>query len=415
MDSTISFEYINYRRIIHYKIEKVNFDQFLQVLTQDNWIKANIFEKRGAKYSFLKNLSNRMRYHMRLYEIEDYLYMLVHHEPSVLADPIFHIRGFWTRFRHRGKKILNTEKLEFANYEKGREYFEELIKKYEILQKICEYEIDEDELKIFAMKYGYVSLKLPLELLIDDLKEAIDSENKMEFNLVLSKLFDIMGFGQLELNPEILLIKSLLIDNFTILVQQVKLKELDLIEYLKNIKKFSVTSVVLVPSKQDSISDELIHILEKNKLGIISSDNLFKIFSIYENAPITHEELQQIFNKVGLIDSDFIGKKLRQNDFSDILQKIMSLFKFLKNQKSWIAFKILKTEFIKTKKMSEKELKYILNFLTFPLINLVLTKLEKKNFGKNRKLYLAIKNIDEAQLRLKNIKKFLGEIALLQS
>jgi hypothetical protein len=136
MESGISFEYKTYHRIIFCKVKKVNFKQFLHILQQNKWDKANIFEKRGAKYSYLKKLPDGMRYHMRLYEIEDYLYMLIHLEPGVLTDPIFHLRGFWTRFMSRGIKILNTEKLELANYEKGRAYLNFLkIKRHGLLSR----------------------------------------------------------------------------------------------------------------------------------------------------------------------------------------------------------------------------------------------------------------------------------------
>ncbi|NVM52266.1 MAG: hypothetical protein HWN66_01095 [Candidatus Helarchaeota archaeon] len=376
---------------------------------QDGWNKTNKYANRGAEYSFLKNLPNKTRYHMRLYEIDEYFYFLNHHEPSFSSDPKFHIIGLFDRFRSKKENVLNSEKLELANYEKGIEYFKQLVNKYAVLPKICNFYIDEDELKFFAMKFGYVSLKLPVEILIEDLKDALVSDDKEEFNAIIRKLFQVMEFKQIEVNPEFLVFESPSIKHFIIFIQKIKLNELDLTKLGRAMKNFKVTSTVLIPRKQDDISAELTQKAEYLNITLIQPSNFLKIFNIYRNSPITHEQLQLLF-KGGLINSTFIDETLQTVNFSDLLIKTMELFGFLKEQTAWTYFETLEYEFIDQRDFTLDELKSILNFLTYPVINLVITKTEKRRFRRNKTLYRALSNFDEIQFRLKNIKKFLSKI-----
>ncbi|MFX1293271.1 MAG: hypothetical protein ACFFD2_00235 [Promethearchaeota archaeon] len=410
-ENKITSEHKNFRRVICCKILKDNLDKFLQVFKEDEWKKIKIFGKRGAKYSYLKKRPNKTRFHMRLYEIDEYFYFLIHYEPTLNGDISFHILGLFDRFKSKKENVLSSEKLELANYQTGIDYFKnEMIKKYEILKEICDYEIDEDEVKYFAMKFGYISLKLPVEILIEELSDAIISENLYEFYSILKKLFITQEFQPIETNSSnFLIIESPLLKNFRCLLQKINLIGFDLQALEKKIKDYNITTTVLIPRTQDNISATLSQKLEDLNINIIEPMNFLKIFNIYKNFPIYPERFQQLF-KGGLITADFIESTLEPVDFTGLLNKSMELFAYLKEQTAWTSLETLKYEFVKQHNFNKFELKSILNFLTYPLINLILVKKKKRRFRKDREFYRAIKNFDEIQFRLKNIKKFLSKI-----
>ncbi|MHA1652012.1 MAG: hypothetical protein ACTSYB_17650 [Candidatus Helarchaeota archaeon] len=408
-----SSEYKTYRRVICAKVNKENIKQFLQIFKDDGWHKVKILGKRGAKYSFIKGLPNKTRYHMRLYEIDEYFYLLIHHEPTVKGDISFHIIGLFDRFKSKKENILSAEKLELANYQAGNDYFrKELMKKFPILSEICEFKIDEDELKYFAMKFGYISLKLPLEILIEDLSEIIlkDDIDIEELNQVLVKLFSTLDFKPLPIDSsEFIIIESPSLKNFRCLIKKVKISELDLLELGNIIKQYKITSTVLIPQKQDIISATLSQKLERLNISIIPPLIFLKIFHIYKNFPISPEQFQKLF-KGGLITSQYVDDTLQTAGFSDFLNKATKLFSYLKNQIGWTSYDTLEYEFVKQDTFTKDELKSLLQFLAYPLINLLLVKLEKRRLRKDKAFYRVIKNFDELQFRLKNIKKFLSKI-----
>jgi len=347
---------------------------------------------------------------MRLYEIDEYYYFLIHHEPTLKGDPRFHIYGLFDRFKSKKENVLSSEKLELANYEKGIEYFNGLLNNCTDLKGICKFEIDEDELKFFAMKFGYISLKLPLEILIEELTNALKSEEAKDFYIILKKIFQTLEFTPLEDDSsDFLVVQSPLIPNFTLLIQKIKLRELDFQKIGEIIKKYKLTAIVLIPRKQDSISTELNQKLAYLKISLITPSNFVKIFNIYRHSPISHEAFRYLF-KGGLIDSNFIDETLEPVNHSNLLNKAAEIVVFLKKQLGWTYFETLEYEFTKERNYTKKEIQSILNLLTHPLINLILIKKEARRFRKDRELYRAIINFDEIQFRLKNIKKFLGII-----
>ncbi len=403
--------YKTYRRIICCKIHEENVEQFIEVFEDDDWYKVKRLGKRGAEYSYLKSLPNKTRYHMRLYKIDDHYYFLIHHEPTLKGDISFHILGLFDRFRSKKENVLNSEKLELANYEEGIRYFrQELIPKYEILRKICLYAIDEDELKFFAMKFGYISLKLPLEILIEELFEAILEDNQKEFYAIMQKLLSTIEFHTVYTDSEdYLIIESPSLTNFKCLIKKIKVKEIDLVEIGEIIKNHKITTTLLIPRKQDELSSAFIQKLEHLNITIIQPMNLLRIFNIYKNSPILPEQFQELL-KPGLIDVHHIEETLQMVDFTDLVQKAMTLFDYLKSQPTWTSQDTLDYEFVKQKNFPKEQLQSILDFLSYPLINLVLVKKAKRRFRSEKSFYRAIKNFDEIQFRLKNIKKFLTEI-----
>lgn len=392
------------------KIKKENIKKFIKTFEEDGW-QPNPFGKRGSNFAYIKSFPNKMRYHWRLYEMGDQFYFfLIHYEPTFTGDVPFHIRGLLNRFMPKKEEVQENEKLELSNYEKGVEFFRQFAQEKGILN-LCNFTIDEDELKVFSTRFGFISLKLIIESLIDDLKEALNLENNEEFYAILEKLFQIMEFQPLHAEgTDFAIFESSTIKDFGILIRRIKLSELNLKEIDELVKKYHVSSILLVPRKQDTISAELSQKLAYLNISIIHPVNFLKIFDIYKNFLITHEQFQQIFNKKGLIESNFIDDRLQTVNFSDYLKKTMEIFRFLKDQMNWTYFDNLEIEFVKTREFSSEELKSILAFLTYPLINLVLKKSEKKFFRGARESYRAIKNLDEIQFRLKNIKRFLSEI-----
>jgi hypothetical protein len=411
MSSENTSEHKTYRRVMCCKIRQDNIEQLLDVFEEDEWYKVKRLGKRGATYSYIKALPNKTRYHCRLYEIDEYYYFLIHHEPTLRGSVSFHILGLFDRFRSRKENVLSSEKLEFANYQIGIDYFKnEMVQNYPVLKEICEYEFDEDELKFFAMKFGYISLKLPLEILIEELFDAIISENLEEFYSILRKLFSTLEFIPLEPgSSDFLIIESPSIQDFKCLIKKVNLKELDLPSIGELIKEYKITSTVLIPRKQDNITAALNQKLEYLNISIIQPINFLKIFNIYKNVPLSPEQFQQLF-KPGLLNADYIEGTLETVDFSGLLNKATELFSYLKKQTGWTSLETLEYEFIKQLNYSKEDLQSILDFLTYPLINLVLVTTEKRRFRKDRELYRAIKNFDELQFRLKNIRKFLSKI-----
>ena len=381
----VSSEFKTYRRIIGCKIRQKDLKAFVKVFKEDGWKEMKL-GKRGATVSYVKNLPNKTRYHMRLYEIDEFLYFLIHHEPTFTADPKFHIIGLFDRFRSKKENVLSSEKLELANYQKGNEYFQDLVKFYSKLQEICIFKIDEDELKYFAMKYGYISLKLPIEILIEDLKDAVISKDSEEFHAIVKKIFEILDFNVIEMNRGFMVLESNRSKSFTLLIQKLKLADLDLPDLGKTMKNFRVTETVLIPSKHDAVSATLSQKLGHLKISVIQPNNFLKIFNIYKNSPMSQDQLQQIFSRGGLIDSNFIEEKLQTVNFSDLLTKTMEIFSYLKEQTQWTYLETLEAEFVEMRNYTKEELNKILGFLTYPVINLVLTKQEPRRFKRDKRI-----------------------------
>jgi len=404
-------EYKLYRRMMCCKIKRENIKQFIKIFEEDGW-KPNPFGKRGAKFAYIKNFPDKTRYHWRLHEIEDYYYFLIHHEPTFTSNIPFHISGLLNRLRSKKESKINNEKLEFSNYEEGIEFFREFMKeKGKRLTEICDFRIDEDELKVFALKFGFISLKLTVELLIDDLKEALLAEGNEEFYSIISKIFQVMEFRPVLVEgADFLVFESPIIKNFIIFIKRIRLIELNLKELGEIIRNYNGCATLLITRKQDVITSEFSQKLAYLNISIIHPSNLLKIFNIFKNFLISHEQFQQIFSKGGLIDSNYIDECLQTIKFSTYLEKTTELFNYLKEQPEWTYQEFLEYEFIKSHGFSKEELKSILNFLTNPLVNLVLKKKEERRFRQGHILYLALKNFDEIQFRLKNMKKFLSEI-----
>ncbi len=404
-------EHKAYRRVMCCKIHQEHIEQFLEIFEEEEWYKVKKLGKRGAVYSYIKALPNKTRYHCRLYEIDDYFYFLIHHEPTLRGSVSFHILGLFDRFRSRKENVLNSEKLELANYQIGIDYFkQEIVAKHPILREICEYDFDEDELKYFAMKFGYISLKLPVEILIEDLFDAIITEDDAEFYSIVEKLFTTLEFHVfVPETRDYLVIESTAGAPFKALILKVNLDEFDLTQVGPLLKEHALTAVLLVPRKQDNISATLNQKLVHLNISIVQPINFLRIFNIYKNLPIAPEQFQQLF-KGGLISSDYIDDTLQTVDFAELLNKAAELYEFLKRQTGWTSLETLEYELVEQKNFKKDALKQILDFLSYPLINLVLVKREPRRFRSDKLLYRAIKNFDEIQFRLKNIRSFLSKI-----
>ncbi|MHA1892885.1 MAG: hypothetical protein ACTSX4_00130 [Candidatus Helarchaeota archaeon] len=409
----MSLEYKLYRRLIFCKIRKgKDLEKFIKILKKDGW-KRDLFGKRGASYSFTKSAEELGRYHLRIYRISNYYYVLIHQEPTVLGDFRFHVRGFAdrikTRFKSKKEYLSDDDKLELANYMKGNEYLDEFVKKNDKLRQICEFHLEENELKIFSMMFGIVSLKLPFELLIEDLGEVLDLEDNEEFYQVIKKLFEILEFKVIKANnSDFVIFESPSVKKFKFLIRRVKIKSIDINEIKKLKKEHEIDSILLIPGRQEQVPLDMIQVLEDQDIGIIYPTIFLKIFHIYTSAPISHEKFQKLFSKAGLIDSNFIDEVLQPLEISELSKKALDVFRFLKEQNDWIYLDLLVNEFIKSRKLQKKEGRLILDFLTHPLINLVIIKKEKHRFKRNKTLYRAIKNFDEIQYRLKMIKQLLN-------
>ncbi len=402
-------EYKSYRRLICCKIKQSDEKTFLKIIQKDGWRETR-FGKRGAKYSILKEQSDRTRYHLRLFEVQDYFLVLVHHEPSFKGDVVFHLKGFWNQFRGKKEDNHEDDKLELANYQQGTNYFKEFIDSDATLKEICEFRITETELKIFTVKFGFISLKTPVEIYVADLKESLYNEKKEDFNYNIRKILEIMGFELIETNPDFTVAETPRIKEFTLLIQTMNLDELDLPQLDKIMKNFKATSTVIVCSKTDSINKEQSQKYARLKINVIHPKEFLKIFNIYLHTPISQDQLQQIFSNGGTIDGNSIDDKLHHYYFPNFLKKTTELFQYLKDQTEWVYFDNLEYMFVGEKDFSKQELKNILDFLTYPLVNLVLTKREKRRFRSDRKSYRAITNLDEIQFRLKNIERFLDKL-----
>ncbi|NVM30286.1 MAG: hypothetical protein HWN65_15685 [Candidatus Helarchaeota archaeon] len=401
-------EYKHYRRLICCKIKKSDEKAFLKVIFRNGWKKTRL-GKRGAKYSILKNLPNQTRYHLRLFEVQDYFLVSVHHEPSLKGDVVFHLKGFVNAFTSK-ESDYSEDKLELANYQQGIAYFKKKIESDAALRAICDFKIEETELKVFTVKFGFISLKTPVEIYIEDLKESTLSENKKDFLTNIRNIFQVIGFELIESNPEFLVFETDRVKDFTLLIQPINLSQLDLTRLGKYMKNFRATATVLICSKEDNVTKELSQKLAHLGISILPPKVFLKIFNIYRHSPISQEQLQQLF-KPGLVDLQFIDEQLQDQFFSNIFNKTMELFQYLKDQTEWVYFDSLEYEFTNERNYTKEELNLILDFLTYPLINLVLTKTENRRLRRNKKLYRAITNFDEIQFRLKNIQMFLDKLS----
>ncbi|MHA1325405.1 MAG: hypothetical protein ACTSRL_21650 [Candidatus Helarchaeota archaeon] len=403
-----STEYKHYRRLICCKILKKDEKQFLKVLLKEGWKKTR-YGKRKAKYSLVKEAPNRTRYHLRLFEVQNYYLVLIHHEPSLRGDLMFHIKGFLNEFTSK-EMDLHEDKLELSNYQAGTDHFKHLIETHATLKHICDFKITEDELKIFTVKYGFISLKTPVEIYIEELKESLLEENRVDFLINIRKIFQVMEFKLIESNPEFLVFESPALTDFILFIQPINLSALDLAIIGTRIKNFKATAVVLICSKNDNLTRELDQKLAHLKISIIRPNIFLKIFNIYRHSPISHNQIYQIFKKGGIIDSEFVDKHLQHQSFQNIFDKTIKLFQFLKDQKKWIPLDTIVHEFVKDHNYTKEELDQILQFLTFPLINLVLIEIQKRRFRHDKIQYRALTNFDEVQFRLKNIQMFLDKI-----
>ena len=410
----MSFEYKLYRRLIFCKLKKGDIKEFINILKDEEW-KTDFWGKRGAKYSYTKKVSDEIRYHLRIYHVQNYYYVLNHKEPTVLGDFHFHLRGFVDRvrssFKSQREYQTDDDKLELANYEEGNEYLEDLMERNNNLKTICNFNLEENELSLFTSIFGMVSLKLPFEMLIEDLGDALGSQNLDEFYSILKKLMKILEFKLISAdNENFLIFESPSVKNFKLYIQRIGLKEIDVEKLKGKIKDYGEVNIILIPMKQLNIPSNIIEILEKSRIGIIYPMMFLNIFNIYSSSPYSHEKLLELVKIHGLIDSNDIDEKLKTLDISELSQNTLDIFRFLKEQNDWVYLDLLVNEFIKIRKLPKKEGRLILEFLTHPLINLVITKEEKRRFRRNRIMYRAIRNFDEIQYRLKNIKKLLNNM-----
>jgi len=410
----MSFEYKLYRRLILCKIRERDVKLFLDFLKEDGW-KKDWFGKRGAKHSRIKQSSDNTRYHLRVYQIHHMNYVLAHQEPTLLGDFAWHVKGLADRiktsFRTEKGYQSDDDKLELANYQNGNEYIKAKIENDTSIKKICSFTIEESEYKLFSSKFGMISLKLPFEILIEDLDEALYSDNSLEFYLDLAKLLDMLEFRIIETDiDEILVFDSPMLKNFRGLIQKIDFKKIDINEIEKFKENFEITEVIIIAMNQEELNSNQIDLFKKNGIGIYFPKMFIKIFYSYRDTPISHEKFQLLFKKNGLIDDNFIEDVFQPLDFSDLSKKTLDMFRFLKEQNDWITIDLLASEFVKHRKLPKKEGKIILDFLTNPLVSLVITKREKRRFRADRTLYRAIKNFDEIQFRLKNIKSLLNNI-----
>ena len=410
----MSFEHKLYRRLILCKINNKNINLFLKFLKDDGWTK-DWFGKRGAKHSRIKQSSDQTRYHLRIYQLENIFFVLVHQEPTVLGDLVWHLKGLTDRiktsFRTEKGYQSDDDKLELANYQKGNEYLKTIIENNSEIEKICSFMIEDNEYELFSTKFGMISLKLPFEILIEDLDEALYSNDTLEFYADLTKLLDMLEFRIIETeNDDFLIFDSPMLKNFRGMIQKIDEVKIDK-QGIENIQEeFEITSIILIAMDQEKFKSDEIESCKKNKIGIIFPMMFLKIFYNYRDTPISHEKFQLLFSKYGLIDANYIEEVFQPLEFSDLSKKTLEIFRFLKEQNDWVYIDLLASEFVKNRKYPRKQGKMILNFLTHPLVNLVITKKEKRRFRPDRTLYRAIKNFDEIQFRLKNIKSLLNNI-----
>ncbi|OLS16252.1 MAG: hypothetical protein RBG13Loki_0075 [Promethearchaeota archaeon CR_4] len=422
---------VAFRQLICAKIHRENRNEFISVLQALGFKDITTREfigKRRSTLMFSKVLANGFRLHLRLYEVGQDYFILAHMEPLPSADVKFHVKGFvrWAKgtFRHKNeppKEVGSNDELpdpsekveefrmELADYEAGGDQLKALITTVPNFEKKVDFSITDEDLRLFNAIYGAIDHIPTITLILENFLESA-GKNFEGGARSLPKILEILGFRVSPVLGEsggdsTYLARAIFTDaNYTLLVgisSGVPSAEMDALSRLAPTLQVNFTLLVL---PNEEFPGNIEANAKQSRVNVISASNLGIFFLDHGDYPFTQLEIQSLFSPDGGIISlshinEIISKK---KDFEQIFTQSRNILDILQQMGKWVPLKEVEKLVGVPDLISKETVTYVLNFLTNPLIGLVE---EQKG-----KLFKAILNNEEIQLKLRKLEELLNNI-----
>jgi hypothetical protein len=416
---------VAFRQLICAKIHGENREEFISVLQALGFKNITSWEftgKRRASLMFSKTLPSNLRLHLRLYDIGPLQYILAHREPRPTADFRFHVNGFIRHLRgvQRSKnpqaepqdmEAKEEFRTELADYEAGGDIFKELLATVPNFMRKLDLEITDEDLRLFNATYGDIDHIPILTLLLENFLEAAETRFAETSGVIrsLPKMLEILGFQVAE---EVLpfqeapayTAKAIYAEKYyTILVGITSKLPFDVEEFHQKAEEFGAKySLLIVPD--ESIVSDYETSAEEHRVNVITASDFGMFFLDHGDYPFTQTEIESLFRQEGgIIPLSRVHKLIHEKkNFETIFSQCQKVLDILQNAGIWLSLKEIEHQAVEMEDLPNERVQYILSFLANPLIGLVATQ---KN-----KLFKAILNREEIQLKLKKLEDFIKNL-----
>jgi hypothetical protein len=430
-----------FRQLIAFIFREEYLQEFLSILQAmgfEHLGGAEYLGWRDADYSIAKNIDLLHRLHMRLYNLNHVVYVLVHHEPKANKDIKLHVKGYFDHIlkdlkdKEKNKSDENNnqinseektsipqvnspmqERFELSNYEKGGEILIEMLKQSvpNFYQKL-DFDISDDELQIWHEYMGQIDHIPPEQRLIEDLWQ--NSRYIPPFQTIRStgkRFFELFGFKaspawDLKIPPS---------DKYMIISAEsgeIKFQALvifedfteDLMRVIGSLRsKYKVENVFLITTEiglfgpaEDDIPPDNVEIkpfLEKEVKEMVSffTDSgitifpckiFIELFNLHLKNPLRITHFQFISRHKGLITSEIIQEMLKENEtYKKLYDEMLKFIELLRQEPhdKWNSMKNIKKMAVKANlSISEIELHDFIVFLENPFLNVLESKDKKR-------------------------------------
>ncbi len=417
---------VAFRQLICAKIRQEHRDEYisvLQALAFKDITTREFLGKRRSALMFSRELENGYRLHLRLYEVGQDYFILAHVEPLPSADIKFHVKGFarWFKgaFKSKSEPISNeipqtTDdqeefRAELADYEAGGDHLKHLIATVPNFEKKIDFSISDEDLRLFNAIYGTIDHIPTITLVLENFLEAA-GKNFEGGVRSLPKMLEILGF-QVEPVPgkfggsSPYLARAIYSDtHYALLVKAAFGTPPAEIDALGSLARELNASYTLLILPGEDFSGEIAEDARKSRVNVISASNIGIFFLDHGDYPFEQAEIEDLFSpEGGIIPLSHVNELIiKKKSFEEIFVQSRKILDLLQAAGKWVPLKEIEKTCGVPDHLPRETLTYIFNFLTNPLIGLVE---EQKG-----KMFKAILNKEEIQLKLMKLEEFLKNI-----
>ncbi len=417
---------VTFRQLICAKIRRENRDEFisvLQALTFKDITSREFLGKRRSTLMFSRDLTGGFRLHLRLYEVGQDYFILAHVEPLPSADIKFHVKGFvrWVQgvFKKKPEPISSEPpqslddqeefRIELADYEAGGDHLKQLITTVPNFEKKIDFSITEEDLRLFNAIYGTIDHIPTITLILENFLESA-GKNFEGGVRSLPKMLEILGFhvtqvpGEFGGSPPYMANANFSDPHYGILAKPALGTPPAEIDALGNLARNLNTKYALLILPSEDFSEEIEEDAKKSRVNVISASNLGIFFLDHGDYPFVQGEIEALFSPAGgIIPLSHVNELItKKKSFEEIFIQSRKILDILQVAGKWVPLKQIEKTCGVPDLLPRETLTYIFNFLTNPLIGLVETQ--------KGKIFKAILNKEEIQLKLMKLEEFLKNI-----
>ncbi|HMF30309.1 MAG TPA: hypothetical protein VKK79_02775 [Candidatus Lokiarchaeia archaeon] len=420
---------VAFRQLICAKVHGESREEFISVLQALGFKNITMWEftgKRRASLMFSRTLPNNLRIHLRLYDVGPMLYVLAHREPRPTADMKFHLSGFLRRLKGLQKTDHTTDdprdveiqeefRTELADYEAGGDIFKEILGTVPNFAKKVDFEITDEDLRLFNAKYGDIDHIPVLTLLLENFLEAAETGFVETGGVLrsLPKMLEILGFQVKDgMPPDAETLeyqaKAIYAEKFyTILVGIEKQESSDIAQFHQKAEQIGAKYALLIAA-DENFASQIENAAVEQQVNVLSASEFGMFFLDHGDYPFTQAEIESLFRpEGGVIPLSRVNKLIQDKKaFERIFAQCQKVLDILQNAGIWVSLKEIERRAMEMVDLPNERIQNILSFLANPLIGLAAQK------GKS---YKATLNREEVQLKLKKLEDFIKDLRPTQT